>query len=580
MLARVLFLVAVAMWSKYGALALAVQQAFASPTRRADAPTATTKNGTYVGVHSAQYDQDFFLGLPYAQPPVGDLRFRVPKSLNSSWSEPRTATEYSNECVGYGSDQFPYTVSEDCLYLNVVRPSGYENASLPVAFWIHGGGFSEGGGVDQRYNLSFMVQHAADIGKPFIGVSTNYRLSAWGFLSGEEVQESGQTNLGLRDQRLALHWVQENIAGFGGDASKVTIFGESAGGASVGAHLVAYNGRDDSLFRGAIAQSGGPIYYRPLNTSTDNDAKYRSLVSSTPCGNATAALTCLRSLDYATLNAAINSTGSTSWGLAIDGDMIAGKTSQQVARGDYVHVPLVIGANSDEGTAFSSLGINTTADFERVLLASHVATNQTPALLEYYPDHPAVGIPGSPPLGPLPADFRPPAPLGSQWRRSAAYTGDYYFIAPRRAVAEAWAAAGLPVWSYRFNAIPNGISQIAGATHFQEVAFVFYNLLGVGYYEPVSSPPFDGMPQGYADLAATMTEAWIRFFVDGNPNGADGDQGLAQGGLATGTWEPYSLDAPKNFVFDANVTSHVEPDTWRKEGIAWINAHALDVYSR
>lgn len=120
------------------------------------------------------------------------------------------------------SDQFWYPVNEDCLYLNVVRPSGYENASLPVAFWIHGGGFSQGGGIDQRYNLSFIVQEAAEQGKPFIGVSTNYRLSAWGFLSGDEVQEAGQTNIGLRDQRLALHWVQENIAGFGGKCLRVS----------------------------------------------------------------------------------------------------------------------------------------------------------------------------------------------------------------------------------------------------------------------------------------------------------------------------------------------------------------------
>lgn len=91
-------------------------------------------------------------------------------------------------------------------------------------------------------------------GKPFIAVSFNYRLSAWGFLSSQEVVDSGNTNIGLRDQRLALQWVQENIAAFGGDPAKVTIWGESAGGMSVGYHLTAYGGRDDGLFRGAIMQ--------------------------------------------------------------------------------------------------------------------------------------------------------------------------------------------------------------------------------------------------------------------------------------------------------------------------------------
>jgi carboxylesterase type B len=102
-----------------------------------------------------------------------------------------------------------------------------------------------------------MVQNAVKIGKPIVTVNINYRLSAWGFLSGsEELTETGALNLGLRDQRLALQWVQENIAAFGGDPSQVTIYGESAGAASVGYHLTAYNGRDDKLFRAAIMQSG------------------------------------------------------------------------------------------------------------------------------------------------------------------------------------------------------------------------------------------------------------------------------------------------------------------------------------
>ena len=188
-------------------------------TKRAteSAPTVTVKNGTLEGLHSDTYDQDFFLGIPFARPPVGQLRFRVPQSINESWTETYDATSYSAACVGYGSDDWPYkTLSEDCLYLNIIRPAGYENTSLPVAFWIHGGGLFEGSSVDERYNLSFIVQRSVEDGNPIIAVSTNYRLSAWGFLTGEEVVETGQTNLGFRDQRLAMHWVQENIAAFGG----------------------------------------------------------------------------------------------------------------------------------------------------------------------------------------------------------------------------------------------------------------------------------------------------------------------------------------------------------------------------
>lgn len=186
-------------------------------------PQAKIKNGTIEGYHVPAYKQDFFLGVPYAQPPLGPLRYRVPHSLNTSYSNTLNAKAYYPLCVGYGGDDIGYEVSEDCLALNVIRPSGYEGQKLPVAVWIHGGGLQMGGTADRRYNLSFIVDNSVEIGKPMIGVSVGYRLASWGFLYSQEVQGSGQTNLGLRDQRLALHWLQENIEAFGGDASKVRL---------------------------------------------------------------------------------------------------------------------------------------------------------------------------------------------------------------------------------------------------------------------------------------------------------------------------------------------------------------------
>jgi carboxylesterase type B len=114
-----------------------------------------------------------------------------------------------------------------------------ENESLPVGLWIHGGGFTQGSGLEKRFNLSFIVNNSVKIGKPIIGISFEYRLAGWGFIHSDEIVGQGLTNLGLRDQRLLLHWVQENIAAFGGDPTKVTIWGESAGGASVGFHVSA-----------------------------------------------------------------------------------------------------------------------------------------------------------------------------------------------------------------------------------------------------------------------------------------------------------------------------------------------------
>jgi carboxylesterase type B len=103
--------------------------------RRTSAPTVTVKNGTISGVYSSTYNQDFFLGVPYAQPPVGELRFRNPQSLNTTISGTLEATAYAPECVGYGGDQIGYPVSEDCLVLNVVRPCGYDGQDLPVGVW-------------------------------------------------------------------------------------------------------------------------------------------------------------------------------------------------------------------------------------------------------------------------------------------------------------------------------------------------------------------------------------------------------------------------------------------------------------
>lgn len=184
----------------------------ASPTHGGSgAPTVTTTNGTVQGYYQATYNQDYFLGIPFAEPPVGDLRFRNPQSLSKPFDGVKVATEYYPECVGYGGDQLGYDVSEDCLALNIVRPAGHEGQNLPVGVWIHGGGYIMGGTPDKRYNLSFIVQSGVEIGKPIIGVSIPYRLSAWGFLDGNEVRSEGNTNVAMRDQRLALGWLQDNI---------------------------------------------------------------------------------------------------------------------------------------------------------------------------------------------------------------------------------------------------------------------------------------------------------------------------------------------------------------------------------
>ncbi|KAL4969629.1 Alpha/Beta hydrolase protein [Aspergillus stella-maris] len=541
---------------------------FAIPNGRSNpsAPTAHVQNGTYEGIYSPEYDQDFFLGVSFAQPPVDDLRFRLPQSLNSTWEGPKHAKDYSLLCVGYGLDQTFYNQSEDCLYLNVIRPAGYEQQKLPVAFWIHGGGFANGGGGDQRYNLSFIVEQSVNIGKPIIGVSINYRLSLWGFLHSNEVVGEGITNLGLRDQRLALHWVQENIAAFGGDPKKVTIFGESAGGASVGIHLTAYGGRDDSLFRAAILQSGNPIYYGAQNGTQRSQPYFESIVSKVGCNDAWDRIQCLREVPFLTLNATMNaSLESSTFGPTIDGDFIRTYGSKQLRNGQFVKVPIITGANSDEGASFSPTGINTTQDFKDTLSAFLPSTFQD-AILEAYPDDLSVNVVAS--LG----DQRPAQPYGPQYRRSASFWGDYYFIASRRETANTWAEHSVPAYAYRFNAIPAGVPPEVGVGHYKEIGFMFNNIEGVGYRPDIL--PFAGKGRSYIDLAGLMSSSWISFVHDLDPNGFEGRD------EAVPLWPKYEMDDPRDFVFDANVTGFVEADTYRAVGMKLINENALGVLQR
>ncbi|KAK4948835.1 hypothetical protein LTR10_012208 [Elasticomyces elasticus] len=539
-------------------------------------PSVSLRNGTYAGVYSPEYDQDFFLGLPFAQPPVGDLRFSNPVPLNSSFETVQQATRYSPACVGYGPSQVGYNVSEDCLYLNVIRPSGHHDqprrGGLPVAVWIFGGGFVQGSGVDTRYNQSFIVQNSVNMGQPIISVTLDYRLSAWGLLQGEEVLASGDSNFGLRDQRLALHWIKENIASFGGDPEKVTIWGQSAGAGSVGLHITAYNGRNDGLYRGGIMESGNPIYFGNQNRSAFYNSAYQNLTAAAGCDTAADSLACLRMIPFAKLNSIVNTTAlSAIWSPQIDGDIIARHSSEQLADGAFVKVPIIEGANSDEGTSFAPPSVNTTAEFTSDIKATSPMMNDSfaEAILAAYPNDPSVAVLAN--LGPT---FRAGPREGPQYRRAATYYGDQNFIANRRATCQTWAKTGLAAYCYRFNAIPAWADQLDGATHFVEMAFAMLNLLGVGY-EPFRTPPFQGKPPSYTDLAYLMSSDWVSFVANGDPNAWRGRK--AHG---VPSWPVYSTSTPRNFVYDANVTSYVEADTWRSEGIDLINRGNLAVYGR
>lgn len=386
---------------------------------------------------------------------------------------------------------------------------------------IYGGGFFNGGSLDPRYNMSFIVQQSVAINKPMIGVSINYRLQGLGMLFSQEILEEGVANLGFKDQRLALHWIQENIAAFGGDPSKVTIWGESAGAGSVGLQLTAFGGRDDRLFRGAIQQSGGHVDTAPLRSAPDWQPFYDNITTAVNCSASADSLACLRTVPIETLAAVLNSSvtaGVRGWGASVDSDFLLAASNSLTLSGRFVRVPLLHGRNHDEGTMFATRGLNTTEQFLANIVSRGFsnATAQTLAIL--YPDIPAIGIP--PTLNGRP--IGPDGSLGVQWKRASAFTGDLSMHAPRRLLSQTYARYNVTSYSYHFNVLVNGIATTMGATHFQEVVFVFNNTEGLGYDTAVAKNPFENAPEALLQLAAIMSRMWVSFIVDGDPNTGSG----------------------------------------------------------
>lgn len=355
---------------------------------------------------------------------------------------------------------------------------------------------------------------------PFIGVSLNYRVQAWGYLYGQEVLDAGSANMGIKDQRLALHWINENIGAFGGDPDKVTIWGESAGASGVGAQIVAYGGRDDGLFRGAILESGGMVASRKYVTPSQWQPFYSNITKAANCSSANDTLECLRLVPTEVLSNILNSSVTTgaSWGPQVDHDFVQASGTQQVLDGNFVKIPILIGRNHDEGAMLGTKGINTDDQFLAMVMSAGPgnATAQTIAAL--YPDIPDIGIPGT-------LKGRPPPEfsyLGSQWKRSAAYGGDLAQHASRRLIIQSWARHNVSSYSYLFNVFPAGLDATTGVTHFQEVAFMMHNVHGYGYENAVASNPFADKPESYVRVATLMSRMWASFIVDQDPNNSGG----------------------------------------------------------
>ena len=481
--------------------------AFAAPLEgRQSGPSVTIADGTLIG--STSQGVDSFKGIPFAQPPVGNLRLRKPLPLAKGFGT-RQATQSGPACPQFGTTtntgllpadaltkflntplaQNITNASEDCLFIDIVRPSNATSSSkLPVLYWIYGGGFESGS--NGMYDGSSLVKKSISLGEPVVYVAVNYRLGGFGFLGGSDLSAEGaNTNLGLRDQRLGLQWVQDNIAKFGGDPTKVTIWGESAGAISVQDQTI-INGGDNrykgkALFRAAIMNSGSIIPAAPV-TGVKSNAVYNTVVKAAGCQSASSKLACLRALSYTDFLNAVNSVPGIFSYQSVDlaylprpdpaDNFFALSPEVAVNSNKYAKVPQIIGDQEDEGTLFSLSPFNVTTDDQLTTYVSDYfkpnnpnAVADTQKLLVNYPNQPLLGQPdGSP--------FRTGAlnSITPQFKRLAAVLGDLTFTLTRRVYLTTIQSSGIKTWTYLSSYLYG--TPVLGTFHGSDILFAFGDL--------------------------------------------------------------------------------------------------------
>ncbi|MEQ8859866.1 MAG: carboxylesterase family protein [Pseudomonadales bacterium] len=420
-----------------------------------------------------------FRGIPYVAAPVGNRRWRAPQPIDS-WSGVRDARSFAPACpqpARQDRDSGIDRTAEDCLYLNVWAPAGASGA--PVMVWIHGGAFRIGAGSLPFYDGTSFARNGVVL------VTFNYRLGRFGFFAHPALEESG--NFGLMDQAAALRWVKDNVAAFGGDPGNVTVFGESAGGASV-LYLLT-SPKTAGLFDKAIIESGGGLQV------TGHLSQRRGLRPSlTGQGLAwqgrQVSAAALRALPVAEVlgDGPIRGIGST--GPVIDGDWVVADPGARLARGEFHRVPVLVGSNSHEASVLAAFG----TDAERAVAASGV---DVVALRRLYP--------------------------GDDW--AAAAWGDAAFVAGARYTARAVAQAGEDAYLYHFDyVLARRRDKVPGAGHGSEIPFVFNTL---------DALPFSRMLVADADraMARRLHSHWLSFARGGDP-----------AGRVEGYWPAYAVD--------------------------------------
>jgi para-nitrobenzyl esterase len=471
-----------------------------APAARDDAPFVRTDRGIVTG-KVGWGDVRAYLGIPYAAPPTGALRWRPPADV-APWTGARDATRFGSACTQLDGDELRRKSAEDCLTINVWAPRGGA-PDKPVLVFIPGGAFVEGSAGFPLYDGARLAERTGSV------VATiDYRVGALGFLAlpalAREVGRDAAPSFGLLDQQAALRWVQRNVRAFGGDPSRVTIFGESAGAWSVCAHMTMPGSR--GLFARAIMESGAcadPLYFG----AREAEAQGAALATALGCGADD--LACLRGKSAEAVVRALPSKRGMVvppgvwWGPVIDGTDLPEVPLVAIRAGRAADVPLLLGWNRDEGVLHTARLDDVTAGD----VASFVRDS--------FGDAAAFAVA---------LRYRRPTPKDAL----TDVITDGAFACESRRAARALAARGAPVFLYELtHALDHPRAHPLGATHSVELWFVFGNTDG-GI----------GLSDDEVPLSHVVMDAWGRFARSGDPSG---------GGLA---WPRYSTERDELLVLD------------------------------
>ncbi|KAL5332203.1 Alpha/Beta hydrolase protein [Aspergillus crustosus] len=551
------------------------------------APVVELDYGKFRGVGDDITGTYNYLGIPYAHAPRFDLSTPITHPLAGI----QDVSDYGPACpqhevtstlspadLGLGAlagsilgllSRPVLRESEDCLNINVQVPKNIpEGAKLPVVHWIHGGAFETGSNAAWlsplnavpgiSYQGAEIVKRSVDIGLPVIYVSSNYRLNSFGFSASEELAKEGLLNLGLKDQRLAMKWVKKHISKFGGDPDQITLWGESAGAWSISTHLVANDGDNEDLFRGVIAQSGGPI---KVQGPERQQPIFDRMVSTAGCSAASDKIACLRDASYQSIYSSVQAEPyfvgyhslQSTWAPRPDGTFLTKSPHILVEEGKIANVSLIIGDMKDEGTLFSLINsLNTTTtdqfkDYFNSIWWPMATSDEMDRLAELYPQDPTAGSPFD--TGILNS-------ITPQYKRISALTGDYSFESQRRQLLS---NAPGSKWTYQTD---NSLANLPLSPPLLGDNILNIPVLGSFHGSDIFFYDYGTLP---VPNSKNIMDTTISFVSTLDPNN-HGRSGLTK-------WPEYTSSA-KNMYHFIESGPEVITDTYREDQMAYINSHA------